>query len=78
MPEHDRNHEPQRAFGAGYGYVGLGFSFAIAILLFGAGGWVLDGWLHTRPLFFIVGAMLGGFAGFMTIYARVKKDTEKK
>ena len=65
-------------FGAGYAYVGMGFTFAIAILVFGAAGWVIDGWLHTRPLFAIAGAFVGGFAGFMSIYMRVKRDIEKK
>jgi hypothetical protein len=36
---------------------------------------VVDGWLHTRPLVAIAGAFVGGFAGFMSIYYRVKKDT---
>jgi F0F1-type ATP synthase assembly protein I len=68
----------QKSFGEGYAYVGVAFSFAFAILLFGAAGWAVDGWLHTRPLFAVAGAFLGGFAGFMSIYARVKRDTAKK
>ena len=72
----DEKQSAARGFGEGYSYVGMGFSFAFAILLFGALGWLLDGWLHTRPLFFIVGALLGGFAGFMSIYYRVKRDVE--
>jgi F0F1-type ATP synthase assembly protein I len=67
----------QKNEGSGYEYFGMSFNFAIAILLFGAGGWFLDGWVHTRPLFAIIGAFVGGFAGFMAIYYRVKKDTEK-
>ncbi|PYP55738.1 MAG: hypothetical protein DMD40_12715 [Gemmatimonadetes bacterium] len=47
-------------------------------LLFGAGGWFLDGWVHTRPLFTIIGAFVGGFAGFMSIYYRVTKETAAK
>ena len=65
-----------RGFGQGYEYVGMGFAFAFAILLFGAGGWVLDGWLKTRPLFAILGGFLGGFGGFMSIYYRVKHESE--
>ena len=65
-------------YAKGYQYFGMAFTFAIAILLFGAGGWFLDGWVHTRPLFAIVGAFVGGFAGFMSIYYRVKRDTEGK
>jgi F0F1-type ATP synthase assembly protein I len=56
----------------------MALNFTVAILLFGAGGWFLDGWVHTRPLFTIIGAFVGGFAGFMSIYYRVKKDTEKR
>ena len=75
MPPDDRNRFGS-SFGQGYGYVALGFAFALAILLFGAVGWLIDGWLHTRPLFALVGAALGGFGGFMSIYYRVKSDTE--
>ena len=62
----------------GYDYFAMALSFALAILLFGAAGWVVDGWLHTRPLFAIAGAFVGGFAGFMSIYYRVKRDTADK
>lgn len=78
MKPPDQQDRAARSFGEGYAYVGVGFAFAFAILLFGAGGWVLDGWLHTRPLFAIVGALFGGFAGFMSIYNRVVRDTEAR
>ena len=77
MPDDEQN-RVGRSFGEGYSYVALGFTFAIAILAFGAVGWVVDGWLGTRPLFALVGAGLGGFGGFMNIYYRVKKDTERR
>ena len=60
--------------GEGYAYIGAAFAFALAILLFGGVGWVLDGWLHTRPLCAIAGALIGGFGGFMSIYSRVQRD----
>ncbi len=66
-----------RGYGQGYEYFAMALTFVIAILLVGAGGWFLDGLLHTRPLFAIVGAFVGGFAGFMRIYYRVKQDTAK-
>ena len=75
VPDDERNRFGH-SFGAGYSYVALGFSFAFAILAFGALGWVVDGWLGTRPLFALVGAGVGGFGGFMSIYYRVKRDTE--
>jgi F0F1-type ATP synthase assembly protein I len=66
---------PDSGYGQGYAYFGMALSFTVAILLFGALGWLIDGWLHTRPLVAIAGAFLGGFAGFMNIYYRVKKET---
>ena len=68
----------QKDEGSGYEYFGMSLNFAIAILLFGAGGWLLDGWVHTRPLFTIIGAFVGGFAGFMSIWYRVKKEIDGK
>src|SRR5437588_847033 len=62
MPDDERNRFG-RSFGEGYSYVALGFSFAFAILAFGALGWVVDGWLGTRPLFALVGAGVGGLGG---------------
>lgn len=75
--DEDERPAAARGFGEGYAYVGAGFTFAFAILLFGAGGWALDGWLGTRPLFAVIGALFGGFAGFMSIYARVTRDTDR-
>jgi len=76
MPLDDRNRFG-RSFGEGYSYVALGFTSAFAILVFGALGWVVDGWLHTRPLYALVGAGVAGFGGFMSIYYRVQRDTGK-
>jgi F0F1-type ATP synthase assembly protein I len=75
MPPDDRDRFG-RNFGEGYSYVALALSFALAILLFGALGWLVDGWLHSRPLFALVGAGVGGFSGFMSIYYRVQRDTD--
>jgi F0F1-type ATP synthase assembly protein I len=67
-----------KGYGQGYAYFGMALNFTVAILLFGAGGWFLDGRVHTRPLFTIIGAFVGGFAGFMSIYYRVKRETGKR
>ena len=79
MTPAQKNEAPEaKGYGQGYEYFGMALNFTIAILLFGAGGWFLDGWVHTRPLFTIIGAFVGGFAGFMSIYYRVKKDVDGK
>jgi len=75
MPADDENSEA-KGFGQGYEYFSVALSFALAILLCGALGWLVDGWLHTRPLFFLAGALLGGCGGFLYIYYRVKRDME--
>src|SRR2546427_6130941 len=62
MPDDEQNRFG-RSLGEGYSYVALGFTFAVAILAFGALGWVVDGWLGTRPWFALVGAAIGGFGG---------------
>jgi F0F1-type ATP synthase assembly protein I len=74
MAPDDPNND-SRSYGQGYEYFAMGFGFAFAILAFGALGWLVDGWLHTRPLFAIAGGFLGGFAGFMSIYYRVTAES---
>lgn len=76
-PKHDDRPDAARGYGQGYAYFGMALNFTVAILLFGALGWWIDGLTHTRPLLAILGAFVGGFAGFMSIYYRVKKDTTK-
>src|SRR5207253_10894320 len=76
MPDDEQNRFG-RSLGEGYSYVALGFTFAVAILAFGALGWVVDGWLGTRPWFALVGAAIGGFGGVMTLYYRVQRDTKR-
>src|SRR5437867_12095266 len=77
MPDDEQNRFG-RSLGEGYSYVALGFTFAVAILAFGALGWVVDGWLGTRPWFALVGAAIGGFGGFMTFSSRVDRATERR
>jgi len=75
MPSDDKN-RLGRSFGEGYSYVAVGFQLAAVILLFGGLGWVVDGWLHTRPLFAIAGFLAGTVGWFVSLYNRVKRDTE--
>jgi F0F1-type ATP synthase assembly protein I len=75
MPPDDSNRSA-RGFGEGYSYVAVGFQLAAVILLFGGLGWVVDGWLHTRPLLAIVGFLLGTVGWFVSLYYRVQRDTE--
>jgi len=75
MASDDRNRFG-RSFGEGYSYVAVGFQLAAIILVFGGLGWVVDGWLHTRPLLAIAGFLLGTVGWFVSLYYRVQRDTE--
>src|SRR5207249_11895140 len=72
MPDDKQSPPPAaRGFGEGYEYVALALAVPVAMLLFGGAGWLVDGWLHTRPLFAIAGGFVGAFAGTTRIYYRV-------
>lgn len=45
-----------------YAYVSLGFEFLAAFGMFSLGGWALDMWLGSLPIFLIVG-LFAGFGG---------------
>ncbi|MBV9756123.1 MAG: AtpZ/AtpI family protein [Alphaproteobacteria bacterium] len=41
----------------------------VAALVVGVGiGWLLDRWLHTRPVFLAIFVLLGGAAGVRNVY----------
>ncbi|MGH7476927.1 MAG: AtpZ/AtpI family protein [Longimicrobiales bacterium] len=65
MPE--RSSKERLAADAGR-YLGLGLSLALSVLLFLLGGWAVDRWLGTMPLFLIIGAFVGAGAGFYSLY----------
>jgi len=67
-----------RGFGAGYAIVGAGFQFAFAILLFLGGGVLLDRWLGTRPVFTLLGVVIGLGAGMYAFLLRVSAETRRK
>ncbi len=49
-------------------HLAYGLTFAGAVGLFALGGYYLDRWLGTSPLFVLVGALVGGAAGFLNMY----------
>ena len=52
-------------------YAGLGLQFAASVVLFGAGGWWLDGRFGTRPWLLIVGLFLGAGLAFYALLRAV-------
>ncbi len=59
-----------------YRYSGLGCAFAAGVLVFMAGGWVLDRWLGTFPILLVLGALLGAALGTLSIYRRLQIGVE--
>ena len=66
--------QPDKAIGQGYKYLGAGLRFGGAIVMFLLGGLALDSWLHTKPLFILVGTFVGAGLGFVSIWRELKAD----
>ena len=49
----------------------LPFTFAGAILLAGGAGFLLDRWLHTKPIFTLVLGAIGFIAGIREVIRRL-------
>ena len=69
--------KPIQAYVQAGHYLGLGMQFAVAILLGLWGGWWLDSKLSVSPLF-LLGALLGGAAGFYALYRAMVEEQEKE
>lgn len=76
-PEPDDSAE-SRGYGAGYAIVAAGFQLAFAVLLFLGAGILVDRWLHTKPIFTLVGVVVGLGAGMYVFIARVMAETPKR
>lgn len=44
------------------------------IAVWGAAGYGLDYWLGTRPVLFVIGALVGNFGGIYLVYAKSFKE----
>lgn len=67
MALHERGEKEKVAADLGR-YAGLGMTWALSTGLFLLGGWAVDRWLGTMPLFLIIGAFVGAGAGFYSLY----------
>jgi F0F1-type ATP synthase assembly protein I len=54
----------------------LGIEFALGPVLFGGFGWLLDGWIGTRPIFTVLLSIVGVVATFVRMWFRY--DAEMK
>ncbi len=68
---------PSLARAAGQ-YLGWGLQWALSTVLFLFLGWLVDGWLGTKPLFTIVGAFVGAAAGFYSLYFHLVVEPRRR
>ena len=54
-----------------YRYSSLGCLLAAAVILFMSGGWLLDRFLGTLPVFMVVGALVGAGLATVSMYRRL-------
>jgi F0F1-type ATP synthase assembly protein I len=76
-PDPDESAE-SRGFGAGYAIVAAGFQLAFAVLLFLGAGMLADRWLHTRPIFTVIGVLVGLGAGMYGFILRVLAESPRR
>ena len=73
--------EPGGRLGSAMSLIGIGWYFAICIVGGIVGGWLLDGWLDTEPLFTLIGLVLGlavAFYGGLKALMRVMAESSGK
>jgi len=68
LPEED-----QQPMSAGHG-MQMGLELAVAVILFTFAGLGLDRWLETKPLFMLLGLILGFVAGMWSMYRSYSKS----
>ena len=64
---------PSTAGPTGADLAGIGIFFAASVLLPLLGGVALDNWLHTAPVFVLVGLVVGLAAGAAGIWLKVRE-----
>lgn len=52
----------------------LGIELALAVFVGAFGGYALDGWFDTEPLFLILGFFVGVAAGFLNLYRLIASE----
>ena len=72
--------EPGKRLATAMSLMGIGWYFAFSIVGGIVGGWLLDGWLGTEPLFTLLGLLLGmivAFYGGLKTLMRVMSETSE-
>jgi F0F1-type ATP synthase assembly protein I len=69
---------PDRGMAQGHKYFAVGLRFAGGVVAFTLGGYALDRWLTTIPLFTIVGTIGGAALSFLSVYRQLIFDARRE
>jgi F0F1-type ATP synthase assembly protein I len=69
---------PESGWGRGTEYLALGLKFAGGVVLFTLGGYALDRWLGTTPLFILVGCFGGVTLSSISVYRDLTREEAKE
>jgi len=58
-------------------YTSLGFVLPAGAVVGYAGGWLLDRWLRTAPIFSVIMAFLGAAGGFIEVLVILKRAEKR-
>ena len=78
MGEESGSGGPDEGMAQGHKYFAVGLRFAGGVVAFTLGGYALDRWLHTIPLFTIVGTLGGAALSFISVYRQLIFDSRKE
>lgn len=62
---------PEKGLAQGQKYFTVGLRFAGGVVAFTLGGYALDQWLKTIPLFTLVGTVGGAVLSFLSVYRQL-------
>jgi len=62
---------PEQGLAQGQKYFAVGLRFGGGVVAFTLGGYALDRWLHTIPLFLIIGTVGGSVLSFISVYRQL-------
>ena len=66
---------PEKGLAQGQKYFAVGLRFAGGVVAFTLGGYALDRWLKTIPLFTLVGTVGGAVLSFLSVYRQLVMES---
>jgi len=66
---------PDKGMAQGQKYFAVGLRFAGGVVAFTLGGYALDRWLGTIPLFTLVGTVGGSVLSYISVYRQLVLDS---